>query len=328
MFWSQVPDVSARRVLSFMMCLIYSFYLALRFNKGQLLVMFYHLAILILVSSLLSILFMPAYGIAQGVHEGSWRGVYFHKNGLGRISSISCVSTYFYIRSIRTRKWLPYVVLLGMVLLVVQSDSATSLVILFILYCLYRLLRWTTAKFDQKRLAITILSFAVIVVLLPISFYYIELLFSAIGRDTSFTGRIPLWLLAFEYIGKAPLLGYGYSAFWMPEVLENSLWLRTEWNPQQAHNGFIDVMLQLGLVGLSLFLVILYKAWKLNYRSIRQDPTEYNYWGIILVGFTILFSLTETFLLKHNNIYWVIFLTMSIDNSLAKKRPALYKSAS
>ena len=81
----------------------------------------------------------------------------------------------------------------------------------------------------------------------------------ASGRDTTFTGRTGIWeRLLQEPIN--PLLGVGYNTFWFGERLKR--WWEMEPNtlPIQAHNGYIEVYLNLGLIGLCLIATVLWKG--------------------------------------------------------------------
>jgi exopolysaccharide production protein ExoQ len=85
------------------------------------------------------------------------------------------------------------------------------------------------------------------------------------GKDTTLTGRAHLWEHALLSIAKQPILGVGYQAFWQvgnwgAEHLWDYLGLGTVKYGIHFHNMYVNVMVDLGLVGLSMlvatFLVI------------------------------------------------------------------------
>ncbi len=68
----------------------------------------------------------------------------------------------------------------------------------------------------------------------------------------SLTGRIPLWEELIEvYVPRRFWMGYGFGGFWNPSNVEE-LYETQSWVVPHAHNAFIDVMLQLGAIGLAL----------------------------------------------------------------------------
>jgi exopolysaccharide production protein ExoQ len=75
------------------------------------------------------------------------------------------------------------------------------------------------------------------------------------GKDMTLTGRTPLWALVVNKIAERPILGYGYDAFWRTQGDAINQFLT--WKPGQAHNGYLDICLNLGVVGLFLVLFLI-----------------------------------------------------------------------
>jgi len=67
-------------------------------------------------------------------------------------------------------------------------------------------------------------------------------------------GRVPLWTDLLSHVAERPLLGYGYNGFWTPaRIYEISS--EHEWTIATAHSVFIDVLLNVGLVGATFFTI-------------------------------------------------------------------------
>ncbi|MEO1498714.1 MAG: O-antigen ligase family protein [Planctomycetota bacterium] len=67
----------------------------------------------------------------------------------------------------------------------------------------------------------------------------------------SLTGRVPLWEELMGYVAKRPLTGYGFEAFWTPRRMD--LVMKSQgWALQSAHNAYLEVTLQIGLIGMAL----------------------------------------------------------------------------
>jgi O-antigen ligase len=88
-----------------------------------------------------------------------------------------------------------------------------------------------------------------------------ELLLGAVrmGRGeqnmASLTGRLPIWQAVINHISERPILGYGYGAFWTPQrVWEFSFIHRWEFN--HAHSAYFETILNVGIIGLSLGLLM------------------------------------------------------------------------
>ncbi len=89
---------------------------------------------------------------------------------------------------------------------------------------------------------------------------------------TELTGRSSLWKVCFEYQKQQPMLGYGFEAFWNPtRVTEISR--RENWLIPNSHNGFVDLLLSLGFIGLAIFLLVLLSSTVRGLRSFVMNPS-------------------------------------------------------
>jgi len=71
------------------------------------------------------------------------------------------------------------------------------------------------------------------------------------GKDQTFSGRTAIWAIINEHIAQRPLLGSGYGAYWVESVTSPSYEVerRLYFYPTEAHNGYLDVINDLGWVG-------------------------------------------------------------------------------
>jgi O-antigen ligase len=100
-------------------------------------------------------------------------------------------------------------------------------------------------------------AYTILLVLIVLSFYVIgpRVFISILGKDATLTGRTELWadLLNIRIV---PLIGAGYKSFWMgPWVLD--LWEKYAFRVNQAHNGYLEIYLNGGLIGVGLLLAMI-----------------------------------------------------------------------
>lgn len=128
-------------------------------------------------------------------------------------------------------------------------------------------------------------------------------------RSDTLSGRLPLWNLLFYFGSQAPWLGAGYGAFWSannPDLL--NIWFVLEWTPVQSHNGFVELFIQAGSVGLSLFIIILAPSFKSTLdRCLSENDFHLVAGFVFVVAFTLL-GLTEAVFMTQNSIFTIIFL--------------------
>jgi exopolysaccharide production protein ExoQ len=91
------------------------------------------------------------------------------------------------------------------------------------------------------------------------------LIIEGAGRDTTLTGRTDIWAAVLA-LQPNPLLGAGFQSFWLGDRLVEMWQMFPVFRPNQAHNGYIETYLNLGWVGVFLFICILIGA----YRTVRQ----------------------------------------------------------
>ena len=106
------------------------------------------------------------------------------------------------------------------------------------------------------------------------------------GRDddtSTLTGRIPLWTVLWQDIQRRPLLGYGFSAFWDPETLAY-LAEELEWAVPNAHNAYLESMLEVGLLGTLLLGATVVTAMIGLVRRREFDPCYALFFAIIVFG--------------------------------------------
>ena len=104
-----------------------------------------------------------------------------------------------------------------------------------------------------------------------------------------------------------PIWGAGYNGFWGSDFGIQYIWKRSSWAPQQGHNGYLDILNELGLVGALLFLIVLLYTLRKAWRIYRRVPDV----GLVLILFLsciVLRNVTESTFMRGTAVDWVLFL--------------------
>ena len=193
-------------------------------------------------------------------------------------------------------------------MLLIGSQSATAFVsTLFGGGILAIALLWRSKR--HRRLARTV---TVLAALIVAAFAFdAQGLMAILGRDASLTGRTDIWPVALGGIADHPLFGYGYGVFWLPDgpytdYLASSNW--EFWNPVHAHNGFLQLALDVGLVGATMFaLTFLWAGWRsIKYAATGLDKSSV--WPLAAIATFALANMTDVSIAAYNNLYWAIFV--------------------
>jgi O-antigen ligase len=129
----------------------------------------------------------------------------------------------------------------------------------------------------------------------------------SIGRDATLTGRTNIWQAVLAQHTN-PLIGTGFESFWMGQRMED-VWNMTERGIQEAHNGYLELYLNLGYIGLGLLALIIVTGYFSCMTLLRYNP---NAGRIRLAFFTaaLIYSLTEAGFRMMSPI-WFCFLLAS-----------------
>lgn len=139
--------------------------------------------------------------------------------------------------------------------------------------------------------------------------------FEAIGKSPDMTGRSGIWKKVLHLIEQRPLQGWGWISHWMPGVKPYEGLVVINHVPYyQAHNAYLDVWLQLGMVGLALLLALItltfIKLWRL---AVRHTSALY-LWPVLVFFGLLVQNLTESrMLIELGWVFLVLFAVKAND---------------
>lgn len=85
----------------------------------------------------------------------------------------------------------------------------------------------------------------------------LDVILRLLGRDPSLTGRADVWESVSALAEAKPLFGQGH-VFWAIDSAErDAIWTELGWAAPHAHNMFLDIKLQLGLIGVIIAVIFL-----------------------------------------------------------------------
>jgi exopolysaccharide production protein ExoQ len=165
-------------------------------------------------------------------------------------------------------------------------------------------------RFVDRRLIGTYLVCAAIVFVLAQSMFDVWGSFlQFLGKDPTLTDRTKVWHDALQ-IHINPLLGAGFESFWLGDRLK-IMWEKWTFRPNQAHNGYLETYLNLGLIGLFLLIGLLIATFR---KSRRELLTNFQF-GRFRVGFLvaiIAYNWTEG-AFKNISATWFVFYLIAMD---------------
>lgn len=306
-FWSADPPTTIRRAFSLLLVSLFAVFLAVRYSPRQLLFL---LCLSFGAGTMLNILWLVgvrSYSMSGGV----WTGIHVNKNGLGQNASFAMLTFWIGARIFYQARLALYLLALVSIVFVVFSTAASPIiatVIVSVMALVYTAFR--AKRILYGAVAFSMAAGAILAVVVTVS--ELDVLLRLVGKDASFTGRIPLWEGLVPEIAARPLLGYGWHAyfggFFSPV---HDIWIEQPWQPPHAHNTFLDLTLDLGLVGSFLYAAFLLQFIVYAARYIRMTGGPLGLVPIIHVSLVLIYSFSET-LKPDRDVFWVLLLYFAI----------------
>ncbi|MGB3652857.1 MAG: O-antigen ligase family protein [Rivularia sp. (in: cyanobacteria)] len=313
--WSLNPEYTEKFMVEILQMTSFALFFATRFTiKQQVRLVAWTFAVGAIVS-IFVVWRYPGAGLHWHDHPGSWKGIYDYKNTFGSMMVIGSIAFLLIpIDSLKHQRYKWGFFFLSLVM-IYFSTSKTSLIVAFLVFVIlyfYRKFRW------QGKLSIVFIDLGVLIVggisTLVVTLW-IEIL-SAFGKDPTLTGRLPMWGRIFDrLLTEQPLFGFGRGGFWADEsnyAIEAGMAVTERYLPPHAHNGYIDLALDVGLVGLSLFLISLSIAYIRSLKLAYNAPSSEYIWPLGFLLFLSLNNLSESYLLRLANVYWVLYVTTAL----------------
>jgi O-antigen ligase len=217
---------------------------------------------------------------------GAWHGLANHKNGLGDLASIGLV---LWLHAGLTREVKPVWTVAGVTiagLCLVLSRSSTSLaatlfVMLFLLVFLRapRGLRPYVSYLVGPLLAVLWVYALAILNLIPGTGTLLAPIVALTGKNLTLTGRTEIWAVIVDHIRYHPLLGTGYGGYWTAEPTAGTdsfefVSRMRGFYPGSAHNGYLEVVNDLGWVGLVCLVGYLIKQARQSLHLLHVDRDQ------------------------------------------------------
>jgi exopolysaccharide production protein ExoQ len=304
--WSQFPAYTVRRSIPFATAGLFGLYLAARYPVRRQLAILRITMLLLATGTVVLALAFPHLGLDYSAgHHADWQGVFTQKNTCGemmvlatavlladwkptwqRITSAALFLTVLFMTGSRSAWMLEGAVIQLWAALAVAKRVDAPTRVIAALACLFGIPATALALFGWRA---------------P--------LLAWLGRDATLSGRTLIWQQVWLFIVQRPWLGWGYEAFWRgPRGQAFRIDATLNFVIFHAHNGFLEIWLNLGVVGLALFALSYVRAWSRLWPALRSGQIERVLWPVFVLTLVLLYDLDENTLLTYNGIFWVLYV--------------------
>jgi exopolysaccharide production protein ExoQ len=259
---------------------------------------------------------------AATANEGAlpgWHGPFVHKNAMSTLLVIGVV----FLLAFETRRRVRWAAFGVIAVLLIGSRSGTGLAGIIFVITAWNWLRTFVKQEKRMTAPFVFFSFASLLVSIVVGLSTLPIILAAYGKDTTFTGRTNIWSGVLWAIEQRPLVGYGYGGVWISENVEPtfSMMRRIGFRAFHAHNGALDVVLQVGVIGMILFVCLFVPTLLSSLRLARRGSAVGT--AIVVAGFAIaVMSLSESLFLGP----WIPFICLCRGMTLRAEQPARRRS--
>lgn len=296
--WSDIPFISFKRWSKEFIAVIMAFVVATEPDSRKALESLFRRIIYITIPfSYILIHYFGEYGREYVHYEGvlMWTGVTLHKNQLGQL----CLFAAFFLiwtiirkqqgrdtSSVRYQTFFEAFILILTLSVLGGPEhsftySATTTVTLAVGLSALIGLYWKKKRgtmVGSKALLVLIVSIFIYGTVTPmIGKLSLIDISSTLGRQETLTGRTIIWEQLVPVAMTRPILGFGFGGFWTTKT-------REVYDISEAHNGYLDVILELGFVGLLLVAIFLMSSMRKAQRVMTQDFD----WGALWICYLLM----------------------------------------
>jgi exopolysaccharide production protein ExoQ len=319
--WSDFPYVSFKRYMkeigNIIMVLIV---LSENDYKDAIKTLIRRCAYVLIPLSVLFIKFFPTIG--RGYHRYTYLAMYngaaISKNALALLCLVCGLFFLFEIKSNlkymgilhgKKKLILNTIIFISTLWLLIKADSSNANVCFVLGIATILFMYFARDKPYEKTI------FIILIVLAPFlvtNFNSLLTLFIDLTESSeTFWGRVENWSVFVNLMDSSPLIGEGYNSYWLGErsqILREMI----RWGPTEAHSGYVETYLELGIIGLILLAACIVSAYKNIKERLKFDIEK----GIMLMMYfpvVLAYNIAESGF-KGLHLMWFIFLLFAVKN--------------
>lgn len=304
-FWSHYPGATALGLLTTWMIAVNALALAVTFTWAELLrvlgmvlrfVIGVSLVFELFVSIVLRHRVLPIFGqpgvdydsystlpgmlmwsrneLFDVVSSGRIQGIVGNSNSLGFLALLAVIvfGIQFASRTV-SRKWGVVWLVLALLTILMTKSATVTIALAVTLIVLAIALAVRRAKTGRGRVIVYAASAATLALGFVAAFVLRTRLFELLGKSPDLTGRLEIWNKVISLAQERPAFGWGWVSYWVPWADPfDHLVYRSGVRQLQAHNTWVDVGFQLGIVGLILFIALVGAAFVKTWQHAVDRP--------------------------------------------------------
>jgi O-antigen ligase len=307
--WSSEPMLSFKRFVALLSVVFFAGFIAWRYSLERIAFLFgCVIGAAALVGLIFAVIRPDIAFISGGIRDGAFRGVFAEKNAGARLNAIAIL---LLLPMIRQRN--PMAMLYGLFALIAiglaQSATAIALIVAGTASYAY-FITLIRLRINRSLLAFNAATL-VFFLLCGVLYANYAMLLELVGRDPSLTDRTLIWELLQPLIDAQFLKGYGFGAFWASADADAFI---TRWGYiGNAHSGYVETLLNGGLIQLIALLLMFAQTLSKRYRAITADQSaRYQACALVIIGLFVVTNYVAYVIPNYRSGEFLIFSVLSL----------------
>ncbi|MCU0091335.1 O-antigen ligase family protein [Pseudomonas koreensis] len=307
--WSHDPMLSLKRFIALLGVVFFAGFLAYNYSLEKITFMLgCAIGIAALIGLLLAVVMPEVAFLSGGIRDGAFKGVFAEKNAGARLNAIAIVLLLPMIR--QRNRWALFCSFFSLVaILLAQSATGVALIISGTISYWYFL---TMIRLGINRSQLLFLGCTVLYLLVCLFLYSnFAVLLEMAGRDPSLTDRTLIWELLAPFIDSQFLKGYGFGAFWSSPDADAFI---TRWGYiGNAHSGYMETLLNGGLIQLTALALMLGEALFKQYRAVTANQAaRFRASALVIIGLFAITNYVAYVIPNYRSAEFLVFCTLAL----------------
>jgi exopolysaccharide production protein ExoQ len=325
MLWARSASGVLSAGISLIISTLFAIFLAGRYSGEQLTALMGRVIVLLALGSAFLAIGLPKYGLDHFTHSGAWQGVYGQKNGLGLVMSLGTgILLAAKPKGLRETLWLRGGLLLCIAEVGLSRSREAWIAVALMLTVHFSFKLYERFAANSRAVVLLMSSMMTLIIGGVVATLWVDIL-KLFGRDVTLTGRTVLWAAVLDQCRRHPLNGYGLASFWgTGDAIP--IYAKTGWLPTSSHNGFLECLLELGVVGLVLLVILISLGAFFSFKIIaRKKEFQSSKSWIYCFSGILLLNMVGDITGLINSICWIFLVcgACSLEEAAHEISPAL-----
>ncbi|MHC8327429.1 O-antigen ligase family protein [Pseudomonas sp. LB1P83] len=307
--WSHDPMLSFKRFIAMLSVVFFAGFIAYNYPLEKITFMLgCAIGVAALIGLMLAVVMPDVAFLSGGIRDGAFKGIFAEKNAGARLNAIAILLLLPMIR--QRNRWALFCSFFSLIaILLAQSATGVALIISGTVSYWYFL---TLIRLHINRSQWLFFGCTLVFLLVCLLLYsHVAWLLEIAGRDPSLTDRTMIWELLAPFVDEQWLKGYGFGAFWASPDASAFI---TRWGYiGNAHSGYMETLLNGGVIQLTALALLLGEALLKQYRAVTANQAaRFRASALVIIGLFVVTNYVAYVIPNYRSAEFLVFCTLAL----------------